>query len=264
MATQGLSIGTLFIDLQADAKQYNKVLSQSEDKMMRTSKNIVRSARNMVVGVGAAAAGGFGLVKVASDAEEINSKFNVVFSDIMTQANAMAHTLDQSYGLARSEAEKLLSNTGDLLSGFGFTQQAALDLSSDVNKLAADLGSFQNVDVASASNAITKALLGEREAIKQLGISILEKDVQDQMALNTVKGLTFETERQAKAYATLQLAQEQSKNAIGDFARTQESFANQLKEFKADLHDTAVEAGQVLLPVASELLQNVPRRYIRR
>ena len=254
MAITGLNIGTLFVDLEADASDYNKTLDAAEARMARTAESMVISARQILTGFVAAGAGAFGLIDAASDAEEIGSKFSTVFSEISEDAAMVAKDLDDNYGLAADGAQNLLANTADLLSGFGFGQRAALDYSEQVQKLAADLGSFQNVDVTSASQAITKALLGEREAIKQLGISILEKDVLERVALNTTRGLTFETLRQAKAYATLQLAQEQSKNAIGDFARTQGSFANQFKEFKADLRDVAVGLGEALLPTAREVL----------
>ncbi len=144
-------------------------------------------------------------------------------------------------------------DTGDLLTGFGFTQESALDLSDQVNQLAVDLASFTNFSggAQGASEALTKALLGERESVKALGISILDADVKAKVLENTQAGLTFETERQAKAYATLQLAQEQSGNAIGDFARSQDSFANQSRIAQAAVEDLSVAIGEQLLPFAT-------------
>lgn len=202
-------------------------------------------------------AAGAGFVKMASDAEETASKFGVVFSSVAEEAQAMAKHLDEAYGMSGHEARKLLSDTGDLLSGFGFGQREALEMSNAVQQFAVDLASFQNVDPLRASEALTKGLLGEREMMKSLGIAILEEDVKKQVLLNTTNGLTFATERQAKAYATLQLAQQQSKNAIGDYARTQDSFANQMREVKADLVDVGVAFGKVLLPYAKMGLEYV-------
>jgi hypothetical protein len=199
---------------------------------------------------------GAGMIKLASDAEETSAKFNTVFSSINADAQNSAKVLTDSFGLSKKASEELLGNTGDLLTGFGFTQSAALDLSTEVNKLAVDLASFTNFSggAEGASAALTKALLGERESVKSLGISILEADVNAKMLVNTQKGLTFESERQAKAFATLQLAQEQSKNAIGDFARTSDSFANQTRQLRAEISDLAVDLGQKLLPIATKLI----------
>lgn len=198
-------------------------------------------------------------VKAASDAEETKTKFQTVFKDIGESAATAAGDLRDNFGLARSSAQKLLGDTGDMLTGFGFTQQAALDLATDTNKLAVDLASFTNVQGGSAraSRALTKALLGERESVKELGIAILEKDVKERVALNRAKGLRFATERQAKAVATLQIAQEQSKNAIGDFARTQESTANRMRVFRERLKEISEEFGAVLLPAVNRVLKGL-------
>jgi hypothetical protein len=143
-----------------------------------------------------------------------------------------------------------------LLTGFGFSQQAALELSTEVNKLAVDLASFTNFSggATGASQALTKALLGERESVKSLGISILEEDVQKQVAINTTNGLTFATDRQAKAYATLQIAQAQSKNAIGDYERTQDGLANQTRLLQQRMNDLAVSFGEIMVPAVNDVV----------
>lgn len=173
--------------------------------------------------------------RAAIDAEETTSKFNTVFESIQQQAQKAASELESSFGLARVEAKQLLGDTGDLLVGFGFAEKEALNLSNQVQELAVDLASFTNVQGGAkrASAALTKALLGERESVKSLGISILENDVKAQIALNRSRGMTFASERQAKAFATLQLAQQQSTKAIGDYNRTQDSTANRLRRLQA-------------------------------
>lgn len=208
-----------------------------------------------IVGIGAAA------LKAASDSEEAFSKFATVFQSVSAESEKVANNLAQNFGLSSTKARELLGDTGDLLSGFGFTGDMALDLSKQVNELAVDLASFTNFSggAEGASAALTKALLGEREGVKSLGISILEADVKAKVLENTQKGLTFETERQAKAYATLQLAQAQSKNAIGDYARTNQGFANQMRLLGSRLNDLAVSFGKILIPPAQKALKVVMR-----
>lgn len=197
--------------------------------------------------------GGF-LIKAASDAEEIASKFATVFDEVPIKAKKVAEDLRKNYGLSRVESKKLLSDTGDLLVGFGFTSDSALDLSEKVNKLAVDMASFQNLPSARTSQTITKALLGERESLKLLGVAILEEDIKRKVQILRAQGLTFATLRQAKAYATLILTQEQSKKAMGDWARTQHQFANRLKILKSRINDIAVGFGGLLVPSALKVV----------
>lgn len=193
-------------------------------------------------------------VNIAKDFGEENSKLGTVFRNVGKDATVMRKELVNSYGLSRMAATQLLASTGDLLTGFGFTQQSALDLSGEVQKLAVDLASFTNFSggASGASAALTKALLGERESVKALGISILEADVQAKVLELTQQGLTFETERQAKAYATLKIAQEQSKNAIGDFARTSDQLANRQRQLSSVTQDLQVQIGSLFTPILND------------
>lgn len=198
---------------------------------------------------------GRSMVNAASDAEETASKFGTVFRSIGKDANNVAANLSKNYGLASSKSKQLLSDTGDLLTGFGFSQTMALDLSNEVNKLAVDLASFTNFSggAEGASAALTKALLGERESVKSLGISILDEDVKKKVAILRSKGMRFETMRQAKAFATLKIAQEQSTNAIGDYARTQKDYANTSRLLSARMISLKESFGKLMLPVMKKV-----------
>jgi hypothetical protein len=191
------------------------------------------------------------LKNAARDAEETRSKFATVFRDTGGQAEAMADTLAKSFGLSGTKARELIGDTGDILTGFGFSQKAALALSTDMNELAVDLASFTNFagGAEGASKALTKALLGEAESVKALGIVIR----QDTPAY---KGLVKHLQRtkgvsliQAKALAALQIATEQSKNAVGDFARTQAQLANQERITSSAIQDLKESFGRILLPI---------------
>ena len=195
-------------------------------------------------------------ILAAVEAQETASKFEAVFSTISQQSESMAKDLQRNYGLGTTESKTLLSATGDLLTGFGFAQDQALKLSGEVQKLSVDLASFTNYagGAQGASEAITKALLGERESVKALGVSIQEKAVQDQIAINNAKGLRFETEQQAKAQATLDLIIKQSGNAIGDYAKTNGGAANQIRLFHTRIEDLKILFGSGFLPVIEPVI----------
>jgi hypothetical protein len=251
----------LKVKIGADNKDLNRKLDDSK-KRVSGFEGAVKKAGIALVGAFAARSAIRGLqeiVKTASNAEETFSKFAVVFQDVASDAEESFKKLRSEYGLSARAAKDLLSNTGDLLTGFGFTGSEALRLSEQVNKLAVDLASFTNYSggAKGASDALTKALLGERESVKSLGISILEADVQKQVAINTAKGMVFETERQAKAQATLDIAMAQSKNAIGDYSRTSESFANQSRLLKERLEDLATTMGGALLSSSTTMVSKI-------
>lgn len=263
------TLGTATLRTSLDASGLNQGLSRArgqttqtfdtlDARMRQTGQRMQSLGTKLSLGLTApiAAIGALSL-KAASDAEETEAKFRTVFSNIGNQAEASADRLSNAYGQSDQAAQALLANTGDLLTGFGFTQEAALDLSTQVNELAVDLASFTNFSggAEGASQALTKALLGEREAAKSLGIAITEDVVNAKIEeLEATGDLVGASERQKEAYATLLVAQEQSKNAIGDFARTQDSFANQTRILNSHLDDLRVALGEGILPIVTPLV----------
>lgn len=182
----------------------------------------------------------------ASEAEETGSKFAVVYGNIADQADRIAASYANAFGVAISTSKTLLGNVGDLLTGMGATQAQALELADQVTTFGSDLASFSNYAGGSAGavDALTKMMLGEREMVKSLGIVIREADVQQRLFEKGQQDLTGQAKLLATAQASLELAMEQSKNAIGDYARTADSTANTNRRFDETLKESQELIGQ--------------------
>lgn len=227
--------------------QANLVSLAAAMSLVSTAARAVTRVVGVLIDIGTAA------VKAGSDFEEANQKFGVVFQGVAEESRTMRDELTKNFGLSTLAATELLSTSGDLLTGFGFTDKAALDLSNTIQELAVDLASFSNVQggAARVSAIVTKSLLGEREGLKELGIAILEVDVKNRLLQKGQQDLTGAALRQAKAVATLELAYEASGKAIGDFARSSSSLANQQRILEARMEDVSVQLGQVLVPITN-------------
>lgn len=189
-------------------------------------------------------------IQVSIDAQETYSKYDQVFQGMGKGAEDAAERFSDAFDLAGVTAKDMLANTGNLLQGFGATRSESLAMAESVNTLAADLASFTNYSggAKGASEALTKALLGERESAKSLGIAILESDVQAQLAKNGTADLTGEALKLAKAQATLEIITRQAKNSIGDYARTQDSTSNTVKRAGEATKELQVQTGTFLNP----------------
>jgi hypothetical protein len=198
-------------------------------------------------------------IKMAIDAEETHSKFGTVFKSVSEKAAAAAKELADSWGVSKFASETMLSATGDLLTGLGLTGETALDLSLKTQKLAIDLASFTNFagGASGASDALIKAMLGERESVKALGIVVTEEMVKEELLRVGKDKLTGMSLLQAKAEATLQIAMKQSANAMGDYARTQDSTANSIKRMQATWEDVKVEIGSAIVDVIGPALSSL-------
>jgi hypothetical protein len=261
-------VGAIVAHLTLDNKQWNtavervqKQQSEFTKKIQANSAKIKSFGRAMTI-AGVAIVAGFGkMTKEAINANEVFSKFGVVFQDVIGGANKQVKNLTENYGLSSIESKKLLSDTGDLLTGFGFTQKAALDLSKRVSELGVDLASFTNIEggAEQAVRALSSAMLGETERAKALGI-VIRQDSKEFINLvarfQESEGMTL---LQAKAMAALTIATKQSKNAIGDFNRTQHSAANQARILQARFQDLIIDIGEKLVPIAQKLITGIQK-----
>ena len=205
-------------------------------KMFKGGFNLaIRSVKALAVGVVALGATGIALIKLGSDAEETGTKFDAVFRDIRDEANETARSLANDFNITSTSAKKLLGDTADLLTGFGFSQKAALDLADSVQRLGIDLASFTNFSgvAEGASQALTKLLLGETEQAKSLGIVVRQGSEEYKNAVKQKMKDLGVTTLQAKALTALEMATAQSKNAIGDYARTSRGAANAMRNLRS-------------------------------
>ena len=100
---------TLSVKLSLNDKQFQSALNKSTrslqrfgNKMKNFGDTMSRNITLPVLGLGAAA------IKLASDFEETQSKFNTVFRDIREQADITAENLSNNFGLSSRAAMQLL------------------------------------------------------------------------------------------------------------------------------------------------------------
>jgi len=256
------SLGDMVVRIVGDNSEFDAAIDKSKNKFTKFAKTAEQAGKKLTTFVTLpllAAAGA--MVKFAIDAEETRDKFTTAFRGIENQADATASNLADNFGLSTTQAEKLLSGTGDLLKGFGATASEALDLSDRVQQLAVDLDSYNNLQGGAdqASQALTSAMLGEREALKSLGIVVSEELVNQELLRQGQEDLEGQALLLAKAEATLNLAISQSGDAIGSFAATADSAKNRLVILKASVKDIATSFGQTMMPVVEKLIGHVER-----
>ena len=227
-----------------------KKMGRSLKKALSGAANFGKQAAAGIALVGAAAVtAAQHFIGFASAAEEVDTKFQAVFASTIKTARAMSQDLAKSFDLADSTAKQMLADTGDLLTGFGFSGEAALEMSDKVNRLAIDLASFTNYSkgASGASQALTKLLLGETEQAKSLGIVVRQgsQEYKDAVAAKVRdEGLSL---LQAKAMTALEMATAQSKNAIGDYARTQDGVANRQRKANEAFKQAREELGAAII-----------------
>lgn len=250
-------VGTLIMKIESDTKKF----TSGNEKVIASIGKLGKAAAIGFAAVGAGAVvGGKKLTDMASDAAEMYNKYNKVFAGMTDDVDEWAKSYAKSVGRSVIDTKEAVSNIADLQQGLGMTKQESFALSKQVVSLATDLASFNNVNDAQAIEAVSKAMLGEAESAKQLGLLLnvdrVKKYVESQ-------GLVYKELTDAeKAQQIYNLAVEQSQNAIGDAESSSGEYANQIKAMKSQIKDFGTELGMKLLPIALKMVKWVNNSLI--
>lgn len=199
-------------------------------------------------------------IELASDLTETQNVVDVTFEDSASTINKWAQEALNAYGITETKAKQYSSTLGAMLKSMGIADDQVLQMSMDMAGLAADMASFYNLDHDTAFEKIRSGISGETEPLKALGINM---SVANLNAFALEKGMTKTFDKMTQAeQATLryQYLLEATKDAQGDFARTGDSFSNEMRKLQTNLDRIKTEFGKGLLGVvtpAISLLNNV-------
>lgn len=189
------------------------------------------------------------------DLEALRRKAEIVFGDQIGTIDDWAEANAHAMGLTKSEAVGAAAAMGDLLIPMGFARDEAAAMSQDVVGLAGALSEWSGgqYDAAEVSNILTKAMLGEREQLKSLGISITAAEVQQRLLQKGQEGLTGAALQQAQALATQELIMEKSVDAQNAFAEGQGTGARAAAEWGARIREGFDTVTQAVYPATTAL-----------
>jgi hypothetical protein len=197
--------------------------------------------------------------KAASDLEEAHAKALTVYEGHQSTLNTLTKELTDNYAMSRREAFANLAAMQDLLVPMGMASEKAAEMSGEVVKLSADLGSFNNLPTSQVMLDIQSALVGNFETMKKYGVVLNETVVKEEArarGLHTGKGLL---DAQVKAEVAYQLIVKGSQAALGDMERTADGWANTMKDLGAKWEDFMASLGKFIIkaPIVHSWLKGV-------
>lgn len=169
-----------------------------------------------------------------SYAENVNL-FTVAMGDSLDVGTEFIERMAEIYGMNPSSLMRYAGNFYQLADAIDMPDESAANLSLSLLKATNDISSLFNVPIEQVFNDLSSGMQGMSRAVRKYGMDIRTTTLQ-QTALSL--GITenvdtmSEANRQGLRFITML---RQASNASGDFARTIESPANQLKVFKEQL-----------------------------
>lgn len=249
---------TVTVEFVGDADKLKKTFAETEAKTGafggRMTKVLAVSGAAMGAGVLAAAPA---LWKTGNELESMGAKVDTVFGSAGPKVEKWAQESSAAMGLSSQRAQGLAANFADLLVPMGFTQGAAADMSTKVVGLSGALSAWSNgtKSAADVSAILSKAMLGERDGLKELGISISDADVKARLLAKGQGDLTGAMLQQATAVATSEMIFEKSKDAQTAFADSTQTNAEKALVAKGRMSELTDKLATGLVPVFAKVTE---------
>lgn len=244
------SVGQIGLDLVVNQNQFKKQMS---------------GVTNLAKKAGAALAAAFAVkklvdfgkqcIELGSDLAEVQNVVDVTFPRMSAQVDQFAKSAAASFGLSETMAKRFTGTFGAMAKAFGFSEQQAYDMGTTLTGLAGDVASFYNISQDEAYTKLKSVFTGETETLKDLGV-VMTQNALDAYAMangwgKTTKAMS-EAEKVALRYA---FVQQQLSAASGDFVRTSDSWANQVRVLKLQFDSLKATLGQGLINVLTPVLR---------
>jgi hypothetical protein len=194
-------------------------------------------------------------VELGSDLAEVQNVVDVTFTTMSDKVNEFAKNAMTSAGLSETMAKRYVGTFGAMSKSFGFSEAQAYDMSTALTQLTGDVASFYNISQDLAYIKLKSVFTGETETLKDLGV-VMTQSALDQYALANGYGkTTSEMTEQEKVALRLAFVQNQLSAASGDFIRTSDSWANQVRVMQLQLRSLKATVGQGLINIFTPVLK---------
>lgn len=194
-------------------------------------------------------------VELGSDLTEVQNVVDVTFTTMSDKVNEFAKNAMTSAGLSETMAKRYVGTFGAMSKSFGFSESQAYDMSTALTQLTGDVASFYNISQDLAYIKLKSVFTGETETLKDLGV-VMTQSALDQYALANGYGKTTSAmTEQEKVALRFAFVQEQLSAASGDFIRTSDSWANQVRVMQLQLQSLKATVGQGLINIFTPVLK---------
>ncbi|HBH3691509.1 TPA: hypothetical protein KSK43_000991 [Clostridioides difficile] len=253
-----ISVGTINLGLNINQGTFNKQLSGIANGAKSTIGSAFGGVGKMVgVALGATAIAAFGksCIDLGSDLNEVQNVVDVTFGSMAQDINDFAKTSITQMGMSETAAKRYTGTMGAMLKSSGLSTKQAADMSKTITQLSADMSSFYNLDSEEAFTKIRSGISGEIEPLRQLGINMSVANLE---AYAMSKGITKAYQNMSQSEQTLlryNYLLSVTKDAQGDFVRTQGAWANQTRILSEQFNVLKTTLGQALINMLTPVVK---------
>ena len=253
------SDGSIIIDTRINSNGVEKGVGEIKSSLSKLGGTVRRIGTAIFAAFAVKQIVQFGkeCLKLGSDLAEVQNVVDVTFPTMTKRVDEFARAAADSFGLSETMAKKYVGTFGAMSKSFGYSESAAYDMATALTGLTGDVASFYNISQDEAYTKLKSVFTGETESLKELGV-VMTQNALDQFALAKGFGkVTDKMTEQEKVSLRLQFVQEQLSAASGDFSRTSDSWANQVRILQLRLQSLKATIGQGFINLFTPIIKSI-------
>lgn len=236
---------------------FRRASSSANSAAGSMSNSLAKIGKMVVAAFSVRAIARFGkeCVDLGSNLAEVQNVVDVIFGTMSGKVDQFAKSAAANFGLSETMAKKYTGLYGSMAEAFGFTEKEAYKMSTTLTGLAGDVASFYNIEQDLAYTKLKSVFSGETETLKDLGIVMTQNALDAYAMANGYGKLTKDMTEAEKVQLRFAFVTSQLSNAQGDFARTSNSWANQIRLLKLNFDSLKASLGQAFIQALTPIVQ---------
>ena len=263
-----MTLEKLQVIIEAQTQQYMQAMKKVQSQTQATTSKVtaqvnkikgiigtIGKAVGIALSVTALVSFGKACINLGSDLAEVQNVVDVTFGEMNSTIENFAKNAIEQFGLSELSAKKYTSTMGAMLKSMGITGTQLEDMSIKMASLAGDMASFYNLDTDEAFAKIRSGISGETEPLKQLGINLSVANLEQFALTQGIKKSYNAMTQQEQALLRYNYLLSVTSDAQGDFARTSDSWANQVRILQLRFDSLKATIGQGLINVLTPVIR---------
>lgn len=249
-------INSLSTSTKASLGTMEKMISKSTKRITNMFSSLAKTVKRLF---SFAVLGKLGkdALDLASDLVEVQNVVDVAFGDMAREAEFFAKKCAEVFGLSELSAKRYSSELMAMANSAGLAAKTGKTLSLQVTALAGDLASFYNTSTDEAFTALEGIFTGVIRPLRAYGVNLSVATLEEYALAKGIKTKYSAMSEAQKIALRYNYVMEATAQAQGDFARTSDSWANQIRiltlRWKELLSFLGGVLKTVLLPIINAL-----------
>mgnify|MGYP000960411665 CR=1 FL=1 len=192
---------------------------------------------------------------LSSDLKEVQNVVDTTFGKSSGQINNWSKNALEAYGLSELQAKQYTGTLGAMLKSSGLAGDSIIKMSENMTALSGDFASFYNLDQEAAFEKIQSGISGETEPLKALGINMSVANLEAFALSEGIKTSYSKMDQASQTLLRYNYLMSVSGDAQGDFAKTSDQAANQMRLFETNIDQMGSTLAVKVLPAVTEFLK---------